>query len=69
MKKDENNKKETGKKGKLKKILIIGVIIIAVFFVMGKAFDTASNKVDSMSQEEKDTMNNKWNDFMDSLND
>ena len=67
MKNDENGKKEIKKKGGFKKILIICVIIIAMFFVMGKAFDTASNKVESMSQEEKDAMNNKWNDAMDSL--
>ena len=67
MKNDENGKKETKKKGGLKKVLIICVIIIAMFFVMGKAFDTASNKVESMSQEEKDEMNNKWDGFMDSL--
>lgn len=67
MKNNENNKKGTKKKGNLRKILIICVIIVSVFFVMGKTFDTASNKVESMSQEEKDAMNNKWDDLMDSL--
>ena len=72
MKKTANpNKKDTGKnrKSSFYKILIICVVIFAAAFFVNSMFDTASNKVESMSQEEKDTMNNKWDDFMDSLSD
>lgn len=68
MKNDENSRKTTGKKGVLKKLLIICAIIMAMSFVISKAFDTASNAVESMSQEEKDAMNDKWDNFINWLN-
>lgn len=68
MKNDENSRKTTGKKGVLKKLLIICAIIMAMSFVISKAIDTASNAVESMSQEEKDAMNAKWDNFINWLN-
>ena len=36
-------------------------------FFINSMFDKASDKVESMSQEEKDEVNEKWNAFMRSL--
>lgn len=69
MKNDENNKKDTKKKvGRIKKILIICVIIIVVCFVMGRAVDSMTNKVESMSQEEQDAMFNKGDALIEWIN-
>ncbi len=65
----EVDKKETGKKRRsgFYKILIICVVIFAMGFFINSMFDKASDKVESMSQEEKDEVNEKWNAFMRSL--
>lgn len=72
MKKQKNtNDKEIDRKRKLSfyKILIILVIVFGMVFVVNRLFDTASDKVESMTQEEKDEVNDKWDEYMDLLSD
>ncbi len=70
-KQKDTNSKGTDRKRKLPlyKILIVLVIIFGIGFVVNSLFDTASDKVETMTQEEKDEVNDKWDEFMDILRD
>jgi uncharacterized membrane protein YvbJ len=65
----DTNKKENSKKRRspFYKILIICVVIFAMTFLINGMFNIASNRVESMSQEEQDEVNEKWNALMRSL--
>lgn len=68
MKDKANNEKTSKVKGVWKKLIILGVIVVVMCFVMGKSFDITSDRVESMSQEEKEEMNDKWDKFLDWVN-
>lgn len=68
MKYDESNRKTSKRKNLLKRLLIICAIVIGLSFVIDKAFDNAADKMESMSQEEKDEMEDKWDKFTEWVN-
>lgn len=66
MKKDTNKNKKSG--SRLHKILIVCMIVIGIFLTINIAVSIASNKYESAFEEEKSTVNEKWDNFMDWLN-
>ncbi len=71
MKKEKEIDDKRVKRGRpsLYKILIILALILGLCAFTNSLFEAASDKVEDMTQEERDEINDKWNDLMDQLQD